>query len=126
MRVWLKGNLVMKNDYMLDMVESFGKNLGKMFFDEKEEIEPIVIENLSDKDIMKVILQKLIYEGKFNEAENTLFEFLDKNKSNEVKEVGEWFYNELSLKSDEALEKASFSRDEVESGIKEFIKNFSD
>lgn len=116
----------MKNDYMLDMVESFGKNLGKMFFDEKEEIEPIVIENLSDKDIMKVILQKLIYEGKFNEAENTLFEFLDKNKSNEVKEVGEWFYNELSLKSDEALEKASFSRDEVESGIKEFIKNFSD
>lgn len=37
----------MKNDYMLDMVESFGKNLSKMLFDEKEEIEPIVIENLS-------------------------------------------------------------------------------
>lgn len=115
----------MKNDYMLDLVETFGKNLGKTLFNEKEEIEPIVIENLCDKDIMKVILQKLIHEGKFNEAEDTLFEFLEKNKSNEVKEVGEWFYNELSLKSDETLEKCSFSREEVEQGLKDFIKNFN-
>ncbi|WP_055069912.1 DUF6483 family protein [Clostridium massiliamazoniense] len=65
----------MKNDYMLDLVETFGKNLGKTLF-------------------------------------------------NEVKEVEEWFYNELSLKSGEALEKGSFSRDEVEQGLKDFIKSF--
>lgn len=115
----------MKNDYMLDMVEAFGKNLGKTLCDEKEEIEPIIIENLSDKDIMLVILRKMIHEEKFNEAEDTLFEFLEKDKSNDVKEIGEWFYKELSLKDDDILNKNSFNREEIVKGLEDFLKNFN-
>lgn len=47
-----------KNDWILDMVESFGKNLGKVITDEKDDSERNVIENLSDKDILLIILKK--------------------------------------------------------------------
>lgn len=115
----------MKNDYMLDMVEAFGKNLGKSVCDKKEEIEPIVIENMSDKDIMLVILRKMVHDENFDKAENTLFEFLEEDKSNDMKEIGVWFYNELSLKSDEILKKNSFNREEIKKGLKDFLKNFN-
>ena len=44
----------MKNDYMLDLVESFGKGLADVLFDVETEIEPIIIEDMSDKDILDI------------------------------------------------------------------------
>lgn len=113
-----------RNDWILDMVESFGKNLGKAITDEKDDSERNVIENLSDKDILLIILKKMISDKKYNEAENILFDFAKRNKENYVLEIGEWFYNELSLKDDDELMENNFLRYEIEQGLGDFKKIF--
>lgn len=109
-----------KNDYILDMVESLGKNIAKSLTGKKDDGEKISIENLSDKDMLLIILKKMVVEKKYNEAENTLFEFVNKIKDTNFTEVGEWFYNELLLKRDEDLLENNFSRDEIEQGLNDF------
>ncbi|MBU3107308.1 hypothetical protein [Clostridium gasigenes] len=49
---------MINNDFILKMVESLGKNIGKAIFDVKEDSEPIIFENLSDKDILLIMLKK--------------------------------------------------------------------
>jgi len=116
--------IMFRNDWILDMVESFGKNLGKAITDEKDDSERNVIENLSDKDILLIILKKMISDKKYNEAENILFDFAKRNKENYVLEIGEWFYNELSLKDDHELMENNFLRYEIEQGLGDFKKIF--
>lgn len=119
------GYLMMKNDWILDMVESFGKGMGKTVFNVKEAPEPIVFESLSDKDILLIVLRKLISEKKFNEAEDTLFKYAESNNCNEVLKAGEWFYAELSSKSEKELLENNFTRDEIKQGFIDF-KNYFD
>lgn len=124
--VQLKGGLCMfKNDLILDMVESLGRNIGKSIFDEKDDSEKIVIENFCDKDMLLLILKKMILENKYNEAENTLFKFANRNKDYDFSEIVLWFYNELSLQNDEVLENNNFSRDEINQGLEDFKRIFN-
>lgn len=111
-----------KNDLILDMVESLGRSIGKAISGEKDDSEIIIIENLSDKDMLLAILKKMIFENKYNEAENTLFNFAKRNKESDFTDVCEWFYKELSLRSDEELKGNNFSRDEINQGLEEFKK----
>lgn len=109
-----------RNDFILDMVESLGKSFGKLVFEVNEDAEPIVIENLSDKDMILIILKKLISDRKYNEAENILFQFAESSECDEIGEIGTWFYNELSAKSDNELMNNNFSRSEIAQGLKDF------
>ena len=109
-----------KNDLILDMVESLGRNIGKALSDEKDDSEKIVIDNLSDKDMILVILKRMIFEYKYNEAENILFDFAKKNKDVDFTDVCEWFYKELSLKSDDDLKNNNLSRDEIRQRLEDF------
>ncbi|MDZ4994689.1 hypothetical protein GNF80_17305 [Clostridium perfringens] len=118
----------MRNDYILDLAESLGKKLGKLVHDAKEDSEPISIENLTDKDILSLNLKKMILKGEYNEAEDLLFSSLKDNKSYNLEElypIATWFYNELTLKSDEDLNSHNFSRSEIYQGLEDF-KNLMD
>lgn len=118
----------MRNDYILDLAESLGKKLGKLVHDAKEDSEPISIENLTDKDILSLNLKKMILKGKYNQAEDLLFSSLKDNKSYNLEElypIATWFYNELTLKSDEDLNSHNFSRSEIYQGLEDF-KNLMD
>lgn len=114
-----------RNDWILDMVESFGRNLGKAMTDEKDDGERIIIENLSDKDILLIILKKMIFDKKYNEGENLLFDFAKENNEDDILEIGEWFYNELYLKDDDELKKNNFLRYEIEEGLRDFKRIFN-
>lgn len=114
-----------KNDFILDMVNTFGHGLAKTIFKVKDEGEPIEIGNLSDKDIITIILKKLIVEGNFSEGEDTLFEFVENIEDmtkEEIHQIGQWFYDELASLKDHELLKGNFSRGEIEQGLKDFIK----
>lgn len=84
--------------------------------------ELINYEELSDKDILIIILKKLINENKYNEAEDTLFDKVDEIPLDIMKEVGEWFYSTLMKKSDEDLLKGNFSRGEILQGREDLMK----
>lgn len=91
----------------------------------KEEKSSIKIElsEMSSTDIMPTLLKRLVYEGKYNEAEDILFKELDKNGSYEMYLVAVDFYNLLLEKSDEELAKGNFSREEIYQGLED-IKKF--
>lgn len=111
-----------KNDLILHMAESLGENIRKSGLDEKDDCEEIVIENLCDRDMIVVILKKMIIDKKYNETENTLFNFANKNKNIDFSEIGKWFYNELSLRKDRELIEKNFLREEINQGIEDFKK----
>ena len=113
---------MLKKDFLLDLAESLGKNIANSITNAKNDSDRISIESLSDKDMIFIILKKMISEKKYNEAENILFEFIEKNKNDLISETVEWFYKELSSKSDKDLLENNFSREEIELGLNDFKK----
>ncbi|WP_291578923.1 DUF6483 family protein [Clostridium sp. UBA6640] len=113
----------MNNDYILRLAEDLGKFAAKVLLHkEQEEYENINLDSLSSEEILHILLKKLVFEGKYNEAENILFEELHKNPSNDLISIGKDFYNILLSKSDEELIKGKFSREEVLQGLKDMEK----
>lgn len=116
----------MNKDYILRLAEAIGKLSAKLLLNkEQEEFENINLNSISGKEIFPILLKKYILEGKYNEAENILFEELRKNPCKDLVDIGKDFYNMLLSKSDEELIKANFSREEVFQGLKD-IEKFTD
>ena len=66
------------------------------------------------RDVVIAFLQK----GKICEAENWLYENIDKNDTAWLK-AAVYFYNEINKLSDEYLTAHDFSREEIEDGLSE-------
>ncbi|MGO5075797.1 DUF6483 family protein [Clostridium sporogenes] len=106
------------------LIEQFGKSLGKTVFNKKEETsKKINIDQMSSKEIFKIIFNKLIHEENYNKAEDLIFDELEKNNCPEVYRMAIEFYNSLLKKSDEELNKSNFSRKEIYEGLDD-IKKF--
>ncbi|OAA90360.1 DUF6483 family protein [Clostridium ljungdahlii] len=113
----------MNDDYILRIIESIGKFAGKVLFNKQsKEFENINVQSMTTQDVLPILLKKLVFQGKYNEAENLLFEELKKNPSNDLIKIGKDFYNILLLKSDEDLTKANFSREEIFQGLNDMKK----
>ncbi|WP_335617769.1 DUF6483 family protein [Clostridium pasteurianum] len=113
----------MNDDYILRMIESAVKNAGKLIFNkENDDIDTISIEAMDEKDILKIVLNRLVMECKYDEAENILFEQMEKTPSRDIFNIGIEFYNKLLVKSDEELLKGNFSKEEILQGLND-LKN---
>lgn len=109
-----------KNDFILDIAESLGKNIGKAITDKKDDGGIVIMVNISNKD--NLLLKEALLNKNYNEGENILFNFLKNNKGVNISNIFQWFYTELSSKSDEDLLNNNFSREEIQQGIKDFQK----
>lgn len=110
----------MNDDYILRLIESAVKTAGKLIFNkENDDIDTISIEAMDEKDILKIVLKRLMMECKYDKAENILFDQMEKTPSRDIVLIGEGFYNELSVKSDEELVKGNFSREEIFQGLED-------
>ncbi len=113
----------MTNDYILRIIESIGKIAAKTRLNNKQkEFENISIDAMTGKDILPILLKRFVLQGKYNEAENILFEEIDKNPSNDLIDIGNDFYNLLLQKTDEQLALGNFSRQEILQGMEEIKK----
>lgn len=124
-RIFIVRSLFMNlnNDYILRLAESVGKLSAKVFFHkEPKEVENICLESISGQDILPILIKRLIYENKYNEAEDIIFEELYKNPSIEIYDVAKNFYDALISKSNEELEKANFKREEIYLGLADIQK----
>ena len=65
-----------------EIIKGIAKMAAKILLN-KEEKESVKIEldQMSSTDIIPILLKRLVYEGKYNKAENILFEELNKNNS---------------------------------------------
>jgi hypothetical protein len=105
------------------LFRDIGKIGAKVFFNKEEKIEQnINLDQIGPKDILKIILKRLVYEGEYNKAENILFEELNKDNSEEMYQIAVDFYNMLLEKSEEELLEKSFTREEIYQGLED-IKN---
>ena len=111
-----------KNDFILDVVESLGKNIEKAITNEKDDSDLVVIENLSNKDDLLLVLKEKLSNKNYNEGENILFSFVKNNKNVDITSIFQWFYEELSSKSDRDLISHNFSRSEIQQGIRDLQK----
>lgn len=104
-------------------LKSIGEMGAKVLFNKKEkDSAKINFEQMNSTDIFKVMYNNLYNKGQYNEAENLIFQELEKNNSPELFEIAADFYNSLLVKSDEELLKSNFSRDEIYQGLEDIKK----
>ena len=115
---------MLKQDYLLRQVESLAMSLSKLFFNkDMVQYELEEKDNLSDTDILYSKLGKLVSEGKINEAENLLFDEVDKSNI-EYLRVGIDFYTNLNRLEDKVLEAHNYSREEIEQGLHDLSSEY--
>lgn len=118
-----------ENDYIMRQIESMSRILGELIFqkdNESGEIE-VVDEhgNIQQGNLLLYQLKKMILEKRINEAENLLFEAIEKNPLEEYLKAALSFYGELLKLSDKELEACNFSRDEVLEGLQQIQQIYS-
>ena len=111
-------------DWILHQIQMLVRFIARLIWN-KDTIEYQIAEhnNLSETDLLYFEIEELLAHYKICEAENLLHERLDKN-NNKYLELAIDFYLKLNNMSDEALENADFSREEIESGLKEVTRIF--
>ena len=111
-------------DWIAHQIQMLVRFIAKLIW-KKDTIEYQVAEQsrLSETDLLYYEIEKLLAHSKICEAENLLHERLDKS-NNKYLELAIDFYQKLNNMSDEALENADFSREEIESGLKEIMRIF--
>jgi hypothetical protein len=78
---------------------------------------------VSETDLLYLQLTSLVNDGRINEAENLLFEQID-TENKRYLELAIDFYSKLNDMSDKDLEKAGFTREEIDEGLKDVADNF--
>jgi hypothetical protein len=103
-----------KNDFLMREIENFSKFVIKLFRKENMEFETDQEhENSIEDDLLFYRFQEMIYTGKINEAENALFEIIEKEPKLGYLKLSEKFYSEVVKMSDEYLQRHHYSREEI-------------
>ena len=111
----------MTDDYIIRMIEDAVRALTKIFSTRSMPSHEVLQEDGSmDKvGLHKSVLSKRMAEGNINGAENYLFDVINEEPEPGHLELALWFYRKLNLYSDEQLEAADFSREEIADGLEE-------
>lgn len=111
-----------KQDYILKTIHEMVKMVLKLLFHIDDIDDSIKIENEEANEFYKTLVE-FVKQNKINEAENYLYENLDTQNLEELK-VALIFYEQLNQLSDEVLDKADFSREEIKDGIQLALEKF--
>lgn len=120
-----------KKDWMERQIEAisntfaailFGKDKVKSILEMDEEEDSAT--EMED-DILERMVKKHLADKNFNEAENLIFNALEKQKTARRFELALNFFNEINEFSDEVLSKYNYSHEEITEGINT-LKNLYD
>ncbi|MDT8718175.1 hypothetical protein IAI10_16025 [Clostridium sp. 19966] len=118
-----------EQDYIERLIKSIGQLLVGIFMGKenvislKEEESEVI---LSGEKVLEIMLKKYISEGKINEAEDILFDTLEKHKSPKYFEVALWFYSEINKLEEDELTRYNFSKQEIVDGLESIKKLFKE
>ena len=112
---------MVKDDYIMRMIhEMIQAVLTLPLGRDTESKEEIVLpETTQDEEFQKLI--HLVNEGRINDAENQLWDLLDKDQARHF-QMALLFYDHLNDLEDDVLEAADFSREEVADGLVRVMK----
>ena len=109
-----------ENDYILKQIEMSTKFLAKLIFGKESpeyKLQYDEIANAKPIDLLCLTLRRMIDEGEINEAENLLYENIEREARAEYLEIAIDFYDRLSKLSADRLDECDFSRAEIFEGL---------
>lgn len=107
-----------QNDFVMREIEGLTRFLGTILTQKKKEEEIIDSENVVSGDgLFLHQLLLLVSEGKINKAEDMLFEELDDSFRTSLLDMAIKFYSHLNQLTDQQLDAANFSREEIAEGL---------
>lgn len=109
-----------ENDYILKQIEMSTKFLAKLIFSKESpeyKLQYDEIANAKPIDLLCLTLRRMIDEGEINEAENLLYENIEREARAEYLEIAIDFYDRLSKLSADRLDECDFSRAEIFEGL---------
>lgn len=112
-----------KKDWIMDQIESFIDVIDKVFLHKESPTYELSEEQTSTEDSFYIELDNLVQARKINEAENILFDKIDPTNAKHLS-IAVNFYSKLNQLNDETLESANYSRQEIDQGLKDIMKEF--
>lgn len=108
-----------QQDYIMRQIEMFARTLALLVFRKEETAYELREEEAeTQKGRLYRLLRQLTEEGKINEAEDRLFEALDPEDLS-LLEIAIDFYMRLNAMEEEEMERAGYSREEIQQGLTE-------
>jgi hypothetical protein len=106
-----------QEDWIMRQIENLVNFLTTVVLNKKSTSYEVSKDNIiSETDILYKQLTDLINSKKINEAENLLFDKIDKNNKRYL-ELAVDFYARLNKLDDNTLENSGFTRKEIEDGL---------
>ena len=108
----------MRRDWLMSQIEEVVQLILRFVFG-KEDVAyiPGETENQAEADMLYAELETLLAKQKICEAENLLYEKFNSESDTHLL-LALNFYDKLNRLSDEELENADFSREEIQDGVK--------
>lgn len=113
---------MVKQDYLMRLIHEMVRTIIKLIFNIDEKTVDIEQE-LKETSDLYIRLVRLADAGKINEAENLLYEQLE-NVQPEYLKAALGFYDHLNDYTEEFLDKADFSREEIKSGLVSVLRMY--
>ena len=114
-----------ENDYLMRQIELLSNALGKMLFQKDITIdEGAIIDDqgtISQGYLLLYQLKGMVREKRVNEAEDLLFDTIEKEPREEFLQSAVDFYADLQQMSDEELADCDFSREEIREGFSDIL-----
>ncbi len=113
-----------EQDWLMKQIQMLVRFVAKaVFHKDTDEFSELIEESASGADILYKELLVFLEQGEICKAENHLYDSIDK-KSKYHLAVAMDFYSRLNTYTDEQLERADFSREEIKEGIKNITALF--
>ncbi len=113
-----------EQDWLMKQIQILVRFIAKTVFKkDTDEFSEIIEKSASGADILYKELLVFLKNGEICKAENHLYDSIDV-KSKHHLAVALDFYSRLNLLSDEELERADFSREEIKEGLKSITSLF--
>lgn len=112
-----------EQDYIMRLIREMVRALLKLLF--HIDTQSPTADMFEDAEMKKQAeyLQRLVDDGKINEAEQELFDMVDRNNRN-ILGVALVFYSYLNDKEDGWLTENGFSREEIKQGIEDIVSAY--
>lgn len=114
----------MHKDFLMRQIEFITTAIGEIIFfkpssgyEVQSEVRQI------ESDLLYVLLCNMLKENNINGAENMLFDMLDIDNREHLA-IAVDFYNQVSRMTDDELQNADFSRNEINRGLNDIMTLF--
>ena len=108
-----------QQDYILREIQALTRFLAKAVFQTELESDPLLDESgiVTGEKFFAHTLFALVARGQLNEAENLLFEEIEKHPQQEYLKLAIRFYSRLNAMDDKTLREYNFTREEIIEGL---------